>query len=84
VQAAEWQLRTKLGLTGVNDLVLTSYQADRTDVAAVFATAAGTSWSVQMRITHAPPQRFTCHATRMLAAPRFQLVRVERVDAAPT
>ncbi len=84
VQAAEWHLRTRLGLTGVNDLVLTSYQADRTDVAAVFATAAGTSWSVQMRITHAPPQRLTCHATRMLAAPRFQLVQVETVDATPT
>jgi hypothetical protein len=84
VQAAEWQLRTRLGLAGVNDLVLTSYRADHTDVAAVFATAAGTSWSVQMRITHAPPQHLTCHATRMLAAPRFQLLRVETVDTAPT
>jgi hypothetical protein len=83
VQAAEWHLRTRLELTGLNELVLTSYRADRTDVAAIFATAAGASWSVQMQITHAPPQRLTCHAMRLLAAPRFQLVHVERLDTIP-
>jgi hypothetical protein len=84
VQAAEWHLRTRLGSTGVDDLVLTRYHVDRTDVAAVFATAAGASWSVQMRIAHAPPQRLTCHTTRMLAAPRFQLLQVDRLDTTPT
>jgi hypothetical protein len=84
VQAAEWHLRTRLGSTGVDDLVLTRYHVDRTDVAAVFATATGASWSVQMRIAHAPPQRLTCHTTRMLAAPRFQLLQVDRLDTTPT
>jgi hypothetical protein len=37
-----------------------------------------------MQITHAPPQRLTCHATRMLAAPRFELLQVERLDTIAT
>lgn len=79
VQAAEWHLRTRLGLTGVNDLVLTGDHVDPPDVTAVFATTAGAAWSVQMRITHAPPRRLTCHATRMLAAPQFQLLQIGRL-----
>jgi len=83
-QAAEWHLRAKLGLTGVNDLVLTGHHIDLPDVTTVFATAAGGSWSVQMRISDAPPQRLTCHATRMLEPPRFQLLQVGRLDTTPT
>jgi hypothetical protein len=79
VQAAEWHLRTRLGLTGLNDLVLTGHHVDQPHVTAVFATAAGASWSVRMRISHAPPRRLTCHATQMLAAPQFQLLQVARL-----
>jgi len=84
VQAADWHLRTRLGLTGVNDLALTSFTGDRSNVVASFATAAGASWSVQIRIAHAAPQRLTCHATRMLAAPRFHLLQIDRLDTRPS
>jgi hypothetical protein len=79
VQAAEWHLRRRLGLTGVNDLVLIDQRVDRPHVSAVFATTEGATWSVQIRITYAPPHRLTCHATRLVAAPRFRLLQIARL-----
>lgn len=79
VQAAEWHLRTKLRLTGVNDLVLAEQRVDQVGVTAVFTTTSGSAWSVQMRITHAPPRHLTCHATRLFAAPQFQLLQINKL-----
>ena len=79
VQAAEWHLRTELGLTGVRELLLTGHDVDGRDVTAVFTTTSGATWSVQVRITHAPPRRLTCHAENAFAAPQFQLLHVNRL-----
>lgn len=79
VQAAEWHLRTELGLTGVRELLLTGHDVAGRDVTAVFTTTSGATWSVQVRITHAPPRRLTCHAENAFAAPQFQLLHVNRL-----
>ncbi len=79
IQSAEWHLRMRLGLTGVNDLALTEHHVDRHDVTAVFDTAWGAEWSVRMRVSHAPPRQLTCHATRLVAAPQFQLLQIDQL-----
>jgi len=79
VQAAEWQLRTKLRLTGVNDLVLAEHRVDEIGATAIFTDASGAAWSVRMGISHAPPRHVTCHAKQPFAAPQFHLLQISKL-----
>lgn len=79
VQAAEWQLRTELQLTGVKDLVLAEHRTDDVGVTAIFTTTSGVAWSVRMRISHAAPRRVTCHAAQPFAAPQFHLLQINKL-----
>jgi hypothetical protein len=79
VQAAEQEVRVRLGLEGVDDLVLTGHRAlpGRRHVVD-FAGPGGTRYSVDVRVFDLPPRRLTCKAHRE-GAPRGFEVAVQRV-----
>jgi hypothetical protein len=78
-QAADWQLRSRLRQTGIDDVRLLREVTAAGITEAVFAVRDGSTWSVRMRTTKATPVRLTCAATRLNAAPRFELLGIEPV-----
>jgi hypothetical protein len=77
-QAAEWHLRSKLALAGLDDVRLQREASGDGRTEAYFSVGAE-RWRVTMRTTHAPPERLSCAATQLGAAPRFDLVGIEPV-----
>lgn len=77
-QAAEWHLRTKLGLDGLDDLRLVGRRADGDHTEAVFEVRSQGTWSVRISIGHAPPHRLTCSSKVPHPAPRFRLEGIEQ------
>jgi hypothetical protein len=81
VQAAEWHLRVRLRLVGLNDVVLIGQHTDAADTVAIFDTADAGRWSVRISTSHAPPHPLTCNAVSPYAAPHFQLSAMTQVTA---
>ena len=80
VQAAEHFLRRERGLTGLDELVAESREADPGGVVAVrFATRAGDRWLVRLQVAPAAPDRLlTCQATRPHRPPAYRLLDLTR------
>ncbi len=76
VQAAEWELRTRLERTGIDDVALLRVATAAGITEAVFAVRDGSAWSVRMRTADAAPAALTCASTRLNPAPRFDLLGI--------
>ena len=72
VQAAEIDVRRRLGLTGLDDVRPTAAVVDG-EVTTVTLDAAGRTVRVQVRRVLEDPQRLTCGAQRDSAVPRFEV-----------
>ena len=82
VQAAEHFLRRERALTGLDDLVASSREADAGGVVAVrFAAGAHGRWRVRLRATAADTgHRLTCQATRQHRPPVYHLLDLTRLE----
>lgn len=76
VQAAEWHLRSRLGLTRVGAVRLDTYSGRSDLTEAVFAVD-GRRWLVRVRTSRAEPTQLTCKAASPRSAPRFELLDLE-------
>jgi len=73
VQAAEWHLRNRLQLVGIDDLVLAENHTDGAATVAIFDAGDSGRWSVRISTSHARPHPLTCSAVSPFAAPQFRL-----------
>ncbi len=73
VQAADIEVRRRLGLTGLDDVRPTSVRADG-DLTSVTLAAAGREVTVQVRRVLGPVQQLTCGALRDNPVPRFEVL----------
>jgi len=78
-QAAEWLVRERLGLDGVDDLVLVGHERPADGVARSRFAVAGEDREVtaELAISKRSPARLTCRADREAAAPAYELVALE-------
>lgn len=72
VQAAEIDVRRRLGLTGLDDVRPTSARTEG-ELTVVAVEAAGATHEVRVRRVLEAPQRLTCGAQRDSAVPRFEV-----------
>lgn len=72
MQAAEIEVRRRLGLTGLDDVSPTAATTDG-DVTTVTLNAGGRRVRAHVRRVLSEPQRLTCAATRDSAVPRFEV-----------
>ncbi len=72
VQAAEIDVRRRLGLAGLDDVRPTSARRDG-DLMSVTLEAGGRTVTVRVRRTLEPAQRLTCGASRDNVVPRFEV-----------
>jgi hypothetical protein len=73
VQAAEWHLRNRLQLVGIDELRFTEHHTEGADTVAIFAAGESGRWSVRITTSHARPHPLTCSAVSPFAAPQFRL-----------
>ena len=73
VQAAEWHLRNRLQVVGIDELRLTEHQTEGAATVATFAAGECGRWSVRITTSHARPHPLTCSAVSPFAAPQFRL-----------
>jgi (2Fe-2S) ferredoxin len=84
IQAAEWHLRSKLDLSGIDD-VRPVRSVERPDgVEAVFELANGMTWRVRLRIGRTEPERLTCASSQLSLAPAYQLLDIAPADTPAT
>jgi hypothetical protein len=72
VQAADIDVRRRLGLTGLDDVRPTSARTDG-DVTEVVLDAAGTTVTVRVRRTHGAAETLTCRAARPSPVTSFEV-----------
>jgi hypothetical protein len=80
IQAAEWHLRSKLDLTGIDDVRPAQAVERADDVEAVFDVADGSTWRVRLRIGRTEPERLTCASAHLSLAPAYQLLDITPAD----
>jgi hypothetical protein len=73
VQAAEWHLRNRLQLVGIDDLVLAEHHTEGADTVSIFDAGESGRWSVRITTSRARPHPLTCSAVSPFAAPQFRL-----------
>lgn len=75
-QAAEWYLRAKLDLEGLDDVRLL-HHAVRDELAeTVFAVADGTTWRARVRAVRGEPEQLSCRSVHMGRAPTYELLDI--------
>ncbi len=77
-QAAEWLLRTELGVTGLDDVRLVSDGTRGERPEAVFAVADSARWRVRVRIGKTEPEPLSCRAKHLSLAPTYKLLDITR------
>jgi hypothetical protein len=83
-QAAEWHLRRRLGLTGIDEVGLARRRVDGDVTLAVFRVSAvdgARRWRVRVRTRRAEPRWLTCRADQARRPPHFELLGIEQGDA---
>ena len=75
-QAAEWHLRSKLDLTGIDDVRPLRHVSEDRRTEASFVVPDGTVWRVRWRIGRTPPERLTCQSPGMSLAPTYELLDI--------
>lgn len=78
-QAAEIHLRRQLGVTRLDDVVLTGHRVDHDLTTAVFEVGGGTHEVLVRTTREAVPARLTCRAARDAVAPSHEVLSVRRL-----
>jgi len=77
VQAAEWHLRTKLDLTGVDAVRPLHASSRQRLVDAQFAVEGGQHWRVRVRVGRGPAEKLSCRDPELSRPPAYELLDIE-------
>lgn len=77
-QAAEWHLRSTLGLVGIDDVRPVRDRLSDGGLEAWFRVSEGETWRVRLSIGRTEPERLTCQSSGMSLAPTYELLDVTR------